>query len=817
MKDASMVFREKLLKAINQVDRPGSVCTSRDLPLTMPGLEVEGTGAIGLPLGEAQARQLIKRCTQAPYGKGTQTLVDTQIRRVWELDPAQFKLTNPKWAETVSSISGDVQQALGLEKSPLEAHLYKLLIYEPGGFFLPHRDGEKLDRMVATLVIGLPSPHTGGELIVSHEGRQHEIALRGAASGHEMSYAAFYADCEHEVRPVREGYRLCLTYNLTLAPSKRKTKVTAPRTAPVVTSIGTLFRDWPSSEEMLKTAVALEHHYSQDGLRIDTLKGVDRARADVLFDAADQADCVAHLALVTHWQSGSAEVEDYDYSYGRGPRGRWPYDGDEEEKDEATNHKMGELFDESLTVDHWSDREGKTLAIGEIDLEEEEIVCDQPREAWEPDREEFEGYTGNEGMTLERWYHRAAIVIWPKQNHFKVLCAAGTDAAIAGLQSMAKRLKRARKSEQEPLRRSCLEFAIAIIDEWKPPAFGFRCPRETRTNRSTFPLLLEELDAPELVRRLLVEIMPRDSEVQVGRLFPVFCARHGWPTFTKPLVKLLDESTADTLVRNAGLLERICLKRDSDAQRIYLAQRLAEHIVAALVRLDGRPSNDWRAKEIDRSALLGSLVKSLISIEATDSFTTLMDHALSHDNKYDLTDVHLAALFALESWLTRTLNQPHAIVSRWLAYCHAELERRTAEAPRPPADFSRNDKLSCKCGDCRELGRFLADPAESVRRFPLAKERRRHLHQIIDANRCDLTHVTTRTGRPYALVCTKTTASYERARDIYLRDQENLKRLLTIEKYWDHLDTARRSVLPKNPRTKSKTPTGRVPQPKEAV
>ena len=51
-----------------------------------------------------------------------------------------------------------------------------------------------------------------------------------------------------------------------------------------------------------KLAVTLEHQYTQDGLTVDTLKGVDRTRAEVLFTAAEQAGCVAHLALVTFWQ-----------------------------------------------------------------------------------------------------------------------------------------------------------------------------------------------------------------------------------------------------------------------------------------------------------------------------------------------------------------------------------------------------------------------------------------------------------------------------------------------------------------------------------
>jgi hypothetical protein len=28
----------------------------------------------------------------------------------------------------------------------------------------------------------------------------------------ELAFAAFYADCEHEIRPVTHGARVCLTY-----------------------------------------------------------------------------------------------------------------------------------------------------------------------------------------------------------------------------------------------------------------------------------------------------------------------------------------------------------------------------------------------------------------------------------------------------------------------------------------------------------------------------------------------------------------------------------------------------------------------------
>jgi hypothetical protein len=92
-----------------------------------------------------------------------------------------------------------------------------------------------------------------------------------------------------------------------------------------------------------------------------------------------------------------------------------------------------------------------------------------------------------------------------------------------------------------------------------------------------------------------------------------------------------------------------------------------------------------------------------------------------------------------------------------------ELEDRASHPPEKPADWRRESATGCRCADCQALSRFLKDPTAQVLRLPLAEQRRRHLHQVIDSNKLDTTHVTERRGRPYTLVCTKTQASYERA------------------------------------------------------
>ena len=73
-------------------------------------------------------------------------------------------------------------QGLGCQQTPVTAGLYKLLLYDAGGFFVSHRDTEKTKGMFGTLVIVLPSLHRGGELVVRHAGREVSLDLGRSVS-----------------------------------------------------------------------------------------------------------------------------------------------------------------------------------------------------------------------------------------------------------------------------------------------------------------------------------------------------------------------------------------------------------------------------------------------------------------------------------------------------------------------------------------------------------------------------------------------------------------------------------------------------------
>lgn len=776
-------IQQRLLEALKKIDRPGVFCTSGQVPPILPGLEVAGAGAVALPVGKLQAAAIKKQARQAPYGKGTQTLVDTDVRRVWEIDAEQVTLANPQWPDVVEQVVHTVQSELGLEKQNLKAHLYKLLLYEKGSFFLPHRDGEKLDRMVATLVIALPAKHEGGELVVRHEGRE-EIIDFGPKSPFQTQFAAFYADCEHEVRPLTSGFRLALVYNLTLAKSKRA--IAAPTSSERIAAVAQILEkgkgergksgtiaDSGDEQATHKLAVLLDHKYSQAGLTYDVLKGIDRAKADVLFAAAREAGWDAYLALVTKWESGSAEPSgDYGYRYGR-------YRNDEEEEggENGSQYMMGEVFDEGLTAGYFSDADGERMDFGEIPLDDDEIVSENPLNESQPDTEDFEGYTGNAGMTLERWYYRAAVVLWPAEFRFEVLRETGVGAVVGGLEQMVKQWKRAKKSEQAVFKQACYEYAERLIDSWTEQAAGSYYRGESDSSARTLAQLNELGDA-SLIAAWLRGVLANDYSLNPGKMLGDVCKQHGWLGFQNELLDLFANTSGATVQRQSRLLADWSLRTDKNAVRKEICIRAAQRMMSALECWEPqRSERGWQSNPVDFVTLLEQLAQSFISVEEPELLERLVTYVVARPEVFDLTGIQIPALLRLGAWLQATVKRSCAPLHRWLAATFEQLETRASHPPQKPMDWRRESTTGCDCADCKELIRFLKDPDAETLRLPLAAPRREHLHQIIQRNKIDATDFTERRGRPYTLVCIKTNASYERALQTHQIDLDHLAKI----------------------------------------
>ncbi|WP_338324771.1 2OG-Fe(II) oxygenase [Nonomuraea polychroma] len=196
-----------------------------------------------------------------------------------------------------------------------------MLLYETGQFFVAHQDSEKDDAMVATLVVTLPSAYTGGELVVEHQSQTKKY--RGLKTA--VSLVAFYADCRHQVLPVKTGNRVTLTYNLLLTGDSQAVAAEHPLVTDLAACLHTHFTTpvvLPYSHRRgdppARLAYLLDHEYTARGLSWSRLKGSDAARGALLRAAAEQAGCEITLALAEIQETWDAydPDEDEDAWYG---------------------------------------------------------------------------------------------------------------------------------------------------------------------------------------------------------------------------------------------------------------------------------------------------------------------------------------------------------------------------------------------------------------------------------------------------------------------------------------------------------------------
>ena len=156
-------------------------------------------------------------------------------------------VTGGVWRDTLTDISARAATGLGCPPEHTEAHLYKLLVYEPGGFFAAHRDTEKVDGMIATMVLSLPVAGAGGELVIRHKERETVVDMRTAEPS-ELAFAAFYADCIHETLPVSAGHRIAMVYHLVLRKGAASGALqTAPDFSAQEERIAAQLRTWETS------------------------------------------------------------------------------------------------------------------------------------------------------------------------------------------------------------------------------------------------------------------------------------------------------------------------------------------------------------------------------------------------------------------------------------------------------------------------------------------------------------------------------------------------------------------------------------------
>jgi hypothetical protein len=782
------VARERIAALLGEVTSPGSFSARRAASVDDLHLEVRGLGQLLLPVPDAQAKQLCRLGRPARYGRGEQTLLDPRVRDTWEIPKSRVKIDKRRWNNTLLPVLEGLRGDLGLPSGcQLEAELHSMLVYARGQFFVPHQDSEKADEMVGSLVVMLPTSFTGGALVVEHAGET--ATYRG--SGKSLSFVAFYADCRHAIRPVRSGYRIVLTYNLLL----REDTVDAITTEAAPEAVAAVARcveehfatPLPSPSRSAGEALTdppnrlvylLDHEYTMRGLSWSRLKGSDASRAAVLRAAATRTGCEVVLALADVHETWSCLGAEWDAPwYGR-PRGGWRdgWNDDLDDEDawaaeegptERDGYELEELVDWSITLDAWIDPKGVRGEPVATPVRDVEVCATTASVDLRPYASEYEGYMGNYGNTMDRWYRRGALVLWPRDRDFVVRAEASPTWALDAL------TKQLRAGDVAAAR----EMAAALSPFWITVA-----GHEQRRGFLTAALRVARgLDHPERAAMLLapfrVEMLGRSH----ARGLAALVERYGqtwardllaaWFGRGRPGIASGGKGREAWVASLAGLCEALHATGGTGAATArLLIEGTWSWLSGAVEQRRGLMPPSRRAQA------LGELTQPILAVlesTATIAAADLRDEVVG--SLCCQSDDLLACLMqVLRAAGTSPTTRPATGLDRIAQHCTERVRARLARPPRADDDWSIEPPGGCDCTDCDVLGGFLTDPARRSFEWPLAKERRRHVHTRLDGAELPVRHQTRRTGRPYTLVLTKTQDLFDRDMQIRRRDEADL-------------------------------------------
>jgi hypothetical protein len=373
---------------------------------------------------------------------------------------------------------------------------------------------------------------------------------------------------------------------------------------------------------------------------------------------------------------------------------------------------------------------------------------------------------GNWGNTLDRWYHRAAVVVWPRALAFANRAQPSPVWALEQLTAIA-------STGDVPGARAA---ATTLTPFWDRTVRGRRLPAGKGGISELFggalrashavadsasammllrPFCVEDLTVAEVSS--VVELITRYGQTWTMELLGTWsdANRRVWPYggWERPqwIVDWLPSVCAG--LHAAGGAGTVAAQHLLD-----LAWQWSESAIRSAL---GGSSPSQRDQQL---TALGEPLAALLSaggaIGAVSTVNTISHYVRKQgDSVVALEMSALRAAAALSSGKRAARSNPDFGVLA--GDCAARLRLRLDRPFRAHDDWSIELPADgCTCELCGVLRMFLADPSRRTFEWPLAQERRHHVHSRIDGAELPVTHVTRRQGRPYTLVLTKTDALF---------------------------------------------------------
>ena len=253
-------------------------------------------------------------------------------------------------------------------------------------------------------------------------------------------------------------------------------------------------------------------------------------------------------------------------------------------------------------------------------------------------------------------------------------------------------------------------------------------------------------------------------------------------------IKLIEEWLPEKKYFNADK----CIGIDKTVEKIFTPDDKQSHLFLDWLlrfQLNQLKKSHIEQKPIYQSAELQKLAPSRIveilevlagcmTINAKKMMEEIFELFLTNCEVYTYRELSVCLITFSKKYKTKELEVFN--FEKLINPIVAIMEKELKAPERSSGDWSIMDKNICNCADCKILTQFLNSQKESQKVWPLSKDRRQHIHRMIDNMILPVTHKTEHTGSPHKLKLNKTNQLFKQSKERRLDLAETLGALSKV-------------------------------------
>jgi hypothetical protein len=419
--------------------------------------------------------------------------------------------------------------------------------------------------------------------------------------------------------------------------------------------------------------------------------------------------------------------------------------------------------------------EGTKINVKKIDLDAADLLAKVPLVEGPGRGYSISEATGNEGATKDLWYHRGAVIMWPKERELDLVAKMDVDYGIHVL----KRSIHDQNQLEGEYRQQLIRLAHHIVET---------LPSYRHEDISAELIQLGDLD---LLKKALFRQASSYSIDIDPNVFIKVAERFGWEPFAKEVQSRL---TAQNGLQWLDALVQTGHSISDDGQgvmRTWVASRWQPSLTSAMQSVaepalpsTARARNRYHyqvarfntAKRAKQDAII-----YLVRLTACLNMETVASQAIERlgdlPEETFLTETYGPAIISALTSLKKRDHNP-TIAQQFAVAVRQRIQAEYPKPPEPPQDWSREGQLDCDCQFCTEVNEFLPKrDVSSMGLYQTLKRNLLHVESEAENRQIEVDIDIQKVASKFNGTIQKNQSRYEHKRQLYEAAQEIIRKL----------------------------------------